>query len=177
MSASSVDHSVAPCSWAWMSTGWLVVSLYEPYVIFTGFGMNRTSEKRHLCGMYPNVRQPLYNQMSWSRMSNSAFWIVMKIVSVITSCFIRALEHVPARIVVSTGWEPGKSVSSRRFRESFSLSVHEPSAFVNRQDGCGLTERNFRSLAATAALSIISQKVLQFLLLADLISLFSFVYL
>ena len=50
----------------------------------------------------------------------------VKILSVITSCFTRALEHVSARIVVSAGSEPGKWVSSRRFRDSFSLPVHEP---------------------------------------------------
>ena len=69
---------------------------------------------------------------------------------------IYTLEHVSARIVVFAGSQPGKWVSSRRFRDSFSLSVHEPSAFVNRQDGCRATERNFSSLEASAALSIFS---------------------
>ena len=27
------------------------------------FGMNITAEKRHLCGLYPHVRQPLQNDM------------------------------------------------------------------------------------------------------------------
>ena len=40
-------------------------------------GINITTEKRHFCGLHPNVRQPLYNQMSWSLMSDSALWIVM----------------------------------------------------------------------------------------------------
>ena len=61
----------------------------------------------------------------------------MKILSVIMSCFIRALEHVSARIVVSAGSASGKWVSSRRFKDYFSLSAHEPSAFGNRQDDCG----------------------------------------
>ena len=89
-----------------------------------------------------------------------------------------------ARIVVSAGSEPGKWENGR-YRDSFSLSVHEPaafinrqdvcllsvhepSAFLNRQDGCGLTERNFRGLEASAAFSILSQKDLQLLLLASL---------
>ena len=46
------------------------------------------------------------------------------ILSVITSCFTRALEHV------SASSEPEKCVSSRRFKDSFKLSVHESSAFV-----------------------------------------------
>ena len=50
----------------------------------------------------------------------------VKILSVITSYFTRALEYVSARIVLSAGSEHGKWVSSRRFRDSFSLSVHEP---------------------------------------------------
>ena len=128
-------------------------------------------------------------------MSDSAFWIVLgcmpsgravlkglklliaqfsfsgvKILSVIASCFTRALEHVSARIVVSAGSELGNRVSSRIFKHYFALSVLEPFAFVNRQDACGLRERNFRSLEASAALSILSQKVLQFILLVDLIS-------
>ena len=92
----------------------------------------------------------------------------LKILSVITSYFTRALEHVSARIVVSAVSEPGKWVSTRKFRDFLSLSVHKPSAFVNRQDGCGLMESNFRSLEASAALAIFSQKVLQLLLLAIL---------
>ena len=76
------------------------------------------------------------------------------------------MEHVTARIVVSAGSEPDKLV----FKDYSSLPVHEPSAFVNRQHRCGLTERNFRSLETTAALSMLSEKFLQLLLLADLIS-------
>ena len=160
---------------------------------FPALGINITSESRHFCGIYPNVRQPLYSQLSCSLMSDPAFWIVMgctpsgpgvlkglkllitqfrfsgvKMLSVILSCFTWALEHIPARIVVSADSEPRKCVSNNRFKDSFSLSVHEPSAFVNRQDGCRLTERNFRRLEASAALSMLSQKFLQFLLLADL---------
>ena len=44
---------------------------------FPALGINITSESRHLCGIYPNVRQPLYNQMSCSLMTDSAFWIEM----------------------------------------------------------------------------------------------------
>ena len=47
----------------------------------------------------------------------------VKILSVIMSCFSRALEHESAMIVVSADSEPGKWVSSRRFRDSFSFSL------------------------------------------------------
>ena len=73
-------------------------------------------------------------------------------------------------IVVSADSEPGNWVSYSRFKDSFSLSVYESSAFVNKRDGCRLTDGNFRSLEVSAALSMLSQKFLQFLLLADLIS-------
>ena len=85
------------------------------------------------------------------------------ILSAITSYFTRTLAHVSARIVVSAGTEPGKWVSSRRFRDYFSLSVNDPSAFVSKQNGCGLTERNIRSLESSAALSIFLQSLNCFL--------------
>ena len=66
----------------------------------------------------------------------------VKMLSVILSCFTCPLEHIPAGIVVSANSEPGKWVSMSRFKDSYSLSVHKPSAFVNRQDGCGQRERN-----------------------------------
>ena len=44
---------------------------------FPALGINITSESRHFCGIYPNVRQPLYNQMSCLLIIDSAFWIVM----------------------------------------------------------------------------------------------------
>ena len=60
--------------------------------------------------------------------------------------------HTPDRIVVSAEW-----VSNSSFKDSFSLSVQEPSAFVNRLDGCGLTERNFRvTLKKKEKISLIS---------------------
>ena len=80
------------------------------------------------------------------------------------------MEQIPAGIVGSADSEPGKWVSNSRSKDYFSLSVHEPSDFNNRQDGYGLTERNCRCLETSAALSMLSQKFLQFLLLADLIS-------
>ena len=77
-------------------------------------------------------------------MSDSAFWIVIgympsgpgvlkclkllfaqfsfsgvEMLSVILSCFTRALEHIPARIVDSADSEPGKWVSNSRFQDSF----------------------------------------------------------
>ena len=45
---------------------------------FPALGINITTESRHFCGIYPNVRQALYNQMSYPLMSDSAFWIVME---------------------------------------------------------------------------------------------------
>ena len=119
----------------------------------------------------------IYNQLSLSLLSDSAFSIVMVCmlsglgvlkglklliaqlsysgmkISVITSCITRALEHVS--IVVSGGSEPGKWVSSWKFKDSFSLSVHEPSAFANGQDGCRVTEKHFRILEAYEALSVV----------------------
>ena len=148
---------------------------------FSVLGININSESRRFCGINLKVIRPLYNQMGCSLMIDSAFWIVMgcmpsgpgvlnslkllvaqfrfsgvKMLSVILSCFTWALEQIPARIVVSADSVPGKWVSNSRSKDSFSPSIHEPSAFVNRRDGCGLTERNFRSLEASAALSILS---------------------
>ena len=106
----------------------------------------------------PKIRVPVVCMLAWPGVLKGLKLLIaqfsfsgVKMLSVNLSCFTWALEHIRARIGVSADSEPGKWVSNSRFKDSFSLSVQEISAFVNRQDGCGLIERNFRILKTSAA--------------------------